>query len=61
LAAMIGAPLQFASSEQSPQSPTTNLNKRCCNRRLRDELHVVLRYPRFNIGLPNALTTRDGC
>jgi nucleoside-diphosphate-sugar epimerase len=57
LAALIGAPAPFALSEQSP---TSNLNKRCCNRRLRDELHVVLRYPRFNIGLPNALTTREG-
>lgn len=55
LAAMVGVPDPFASTEQSP---TPNLNKRCCNRRLREELHVALRYPRFNLGLVNALTTK---
>jgi nucleoside-diphosphate-sugar epimerase len=55
LAAMVGAPAPFTSSEQSPSA---SLNKRCSNRRLRDELQVALRYPRFNVGLPNALTTR---
>jgi nucleoside-diphosphate-sugar epimerase len=55
LAAMVGAAAPFGLSEESPSA---NLNKRCCNRRLRDELQVALRYPRFNVGLPNALTTR---
>lgn len=55
LAAMIGTAAPFASSEQLSSS---NLNKRCCNRRLRDELHVALRYPRYNLGLVNALTTK---
>jgi nucleoside-diphosphate-sugar epimerase len=40
------------------QSQSSGFNKRCNNRRMKDELHVALRYPRFNIGLPNALTTR---
>jgi nucleoside-diphosphate-sugar epimerase len=51
----IGKPVPLTSIEKSQIS---GLNKRCSNRRLRDELQVVLRYPRFNIGLPNALTTR---
>jgi hypothetical protein len=67
---MVGAPPPFPTSgkQKSPdettatsspdQSQTAGLNKRCSNRRLRDELQVALRYPRFNIGLPNALTTR---
>ena len=72
LAAMVGAPPPFRvavngkQTEQcetglaaSPQqSPSTNLNKRCSNGRLRDELQVALRYSRFNLGLVNALTTR---
>jgi nucleoside-diphosphate-sugar epimerase len=33
-----------------------DLNKRCCNLRLHDELHVTLRFPNVHIGLPIALT-----
>jgi len=36
----------------------SNLNKRCSNRRLHDELHVTLRYPTVRIGLPMAMTVR---
>jgi nucleoside-diphosphate-sugar epimerase len=53
LAWMTGAALpQF----EPPSS--AGLSKRCSNRRLRDELQVVLRFPKMNIGLPHALTTR---
>jgi nucleoside-diphosphate-sugar epimerase len=73
LAAMIGAPAPFpftgeAQHQSQPPEPVStvpfeqsqplNLNKRCSNRRLRNELQVALRYPRFNIGLPHALTTK---
>ncbi|MBI3860951.1 MAG: SDR family oxidoreductase [Planctomycetia bacterium] len=34
------------------------LNKRCSNRRMRDELQVVLRFPNMRIGLPDALSRR---
>ena len=37
---------------------SAGLNKRCSNRRLHEALQVVLRFPRMNIGLPHALTTR---
>jgi nucleoside-diphosphate-sugar epimerase len=60
LTAMIGAPVPFPAKQEaeSVEAPFANLNKRCSNRRLRDHLHVALRYPRFNIGLPDALTKR---
>ena len=70
LAAMIGAPVPFPSSGEglpesgepvpatSPEQPhPSNLNKRCRNRRLREKLQVDLQYPRFDVGLPNALAT----
>ena len=41
------------------EPPPARLNKRCCNRRLHDELQVTLRYPSIRIGLPIALTARD--
>jgi nucleoside-diphosphate-sugar epimerase len=41
------------------EPPPSNLNKRCCNRRLHDELQVTLHYPSVRIGLPIALTARD--
>jgi nucleoside-diphosphate-sugar epimerase len=52
LAWMIGAP-QPRFESPSP----AGLHKRCSNRRLHEELQVVLRFPGFNIGLPHALTT----
>lgn len=62
LAWLIGAPLplnlpplarggQGGSGEMAPE-----LNKRCSNRRLREDLQVVLRFPTFKHGLPLALT-----
>ncbi len=52
LASMTGAPRPRF---EPPSS--AGLNKRCSNRRLHEELQVVLRFPRMNIGLPQALTT----
>jgi len=34
---------------------TAGLNKRCRNRRMKDELHVALRFPTFEEGLPNGV------
>ncbi len=55
LTAMIGVPTPVMPPDQSTAS---NLNKRCGNRRMRGELHVALRFPRYNLGLVNSLTTR---
>lgn len=41
-----------------PAPPSAgNLNKRCNNRRLREALQVVLRYPNIRLGLPDSLTS----
>jgi hypothetical protein len=56
---MTGAPLPRTSEANLSTADLAALNKRCSNRRLRDELQVALRYPKIQIGLPNALTTRD--
>jgi nucleoside-diphosphate-sugar epimerase len=67
LAELIGAPDPFRSAqekrmcEEAARSATTaapsnaGLNKRCNNRRLREELRVVLRYPDILSGLPDAM------
>ncbi|MGE5193458.1 MAG: SDR family oxidoreductase [Deltaproteobacteria bacterium] len=44
----------------SAELPAGNLNKRCCNRRLHEELQVNLRYPTVRVGLPMALTAAAG-
>ncbi len=56
---------QGGAGEAASQTPDSerfavNLNKRCCNRRLHDELHVSLRYPNVRVGLPMALTAAAG-
>jgi nucleoside-diphosphate-sugar epimerase len=54
LAWMVAAPVpQFADSPGD--SERWQLNKRCQNRRLRDTLHLELRYPTIALGLPQAL------
>jgi nucleoside-diphosphate-sugar epimerase len=65
LAGLIGAPPPFptgasrrddaARTTANTGSTNTNLNKRCNNRRLRDELRVDLRFPDIQRGLPAAL------
>jgi nucleoside-diphosphate-sugar epimerase len=69
LAALIGAPKGLASSARPGRDVTaadeeavpvaTGLNKRCQNRRLREELLLTLRYPTFRVGLPDALVMRE--
>ncbi|MFN0053333.1 MAG: NAD-dependent epimerase/dehydratase family protein, partial [Planctomycetales bacterium] len=55
LARLIGAPppvfAQFVAAGDAPAP----LNKRCRNRRIREELQVALRYPTLAEGLPAAL------
>jgi nucleoside-diphosphate-sugar epimerase len=55
LAALVGAPPPGfdggpLSADERPQN-----NKRCCNRRIRDELRMELRFPTIVEGLPAAL------
>lgn len=73
LAALIGAPSPFPPSARPGRVSATDatsataiadasgtgLNKRCQNRRLREELHTTLRYPTFRVGLPDALVMRE--
>jgi nucleoside-diphosphate-sugar epimerase len=73
LTALIGAPHPFPRSARSGRVSTrdstgateigepigTGLNKRCQNRRLREDLEMTLRYPSFRVGLPDALVMRD--
>jgi nucleoside-diphosphate-sugar epimerase len=51
LAALVGAPPVTFDESQPARRGSGGLNKRCCNRRLREELGVVLRYPTFVEGL----------
>jgi nucleoside-diphosphate-sugar epimerase len=50
---------EATSAAPSAELPAGNLNKRCCNRRLHEELKVILRYPTIRVGLPMALTARN--
>jgi nucleoside-diphosphate-sugar epimerase len=49
---------EMVSPAPKSEPQPANLNKRCSNRRLHDELRVTLHYPTVRIGLPMALTTR---
>lgn len=57
LAQLIGAPApQFEVSGFGPEdAESRNLNKRCRNRRLKEELQMRLTYPTIKEGLPQAL------
>lgn len=55
LAAFVGAPPPRFDESQSPRRGSGGLNKRCCNRRMKDELGVALCYPTIESGLPVAL------
>ncbi|HLJ11274.1 MAG TPA: NAD-dependent epimerase/dehydratase family protein [Planctomycetaceae bacterium] len=50
------APVAIPNVAEAPSGDRFALNKRCRNRRLRDELQVALRYPRIELGLVAALT-----
>lgn len=64
LARLVGAPEPFprlrragdesARGETAASPSIAGLNKRCNNRRLHEELHVVLRFPDIHSGLPDA-------
>jgi hypothetical protein len=41
--------------EDAPARHTRGLGKRCCNRRLRDQLGLTLLYSTIETGLPQAL------
>ena len=68
LASLIGAPeprFEASAGEApscgepsggEPLRSLLNLNKRCCNRKLREELGVELAFPTFAEGLPQALS-----
>ena len=56
LANLIGAPPPQTMPAAGIAVDSAALNKRCSNRRVREELKVVLRYPSIEIGLPAALT-----
>ncbi|MGH7128344.1 MAG: SDR family oxidoreductase, partial [Planctomycetaceae bacterium] len=53
LAELVGAPPPVFSG--GPGTRTAGLNKRCRNRRLREELRVELAYPTIETGLPHAV------
>jgi nucleoside-diphosphate-sugar epimerase len=53
-----GASGEMVSPAPKPEPQPATHNKRCCNRRLHDELQVTLHYPTVRIGLPMALTAR---
>lgn len=54
LAQLCGAPAP-AFDEQSTARHSHGLNKRCCNRRMKDDLGVQLQFPSISQGLPHAV------
>lgn len=60
LAALIGAPPPTFASLTSESPERSKLNKRCCNRRMREELQVSLRYPTIAEGLRASLSPEAG-
>jgi len=56
LASLLDAP---APTFVESRDPTSNLNKRCSNRKLREALGAQLRYPTIETGLPHALGLDD--
>ena len=55
LAELSGAPPPRFNPESAPERGSGGINKRCLNRRMREELQVVLTYPTINEGLPQSL------
>ena len=56
LAKLAGAPAPTFSGLDPSDAKIGNLNKRCRNRKIHDELQLTLQYPTFEIGLPHAMT-----
>ncbi|HID24803.1 MAG TPA: hypothetical protein EYP14_20720 [Planctomycetaceae bacterium] len=55
LAASIGATVAFAEPPIEQTKVSQHSNKRCSNRKLRDEWKVELAYPTFFVGMPDAV------
>lgn len=55
VAALVGAPPPMFLEQELLAEERRGLNKRCSNRRLREELGVVLRHPTTDTGLPDAV------
>lgn len=56
LASYVDAPVPTFDQTTQNNSPVQGLNKRCRNRKLREELGVELIYPSIETGLPQALS-----
>jgi nucleoside-diphosphate-sugar epimerase len=59
LAALVGAP-EPVFAENAKSGGANALNKRCSNRRLREELRVTLQFPDIDTGLPHAVRHSTG-
>ncbi|MFO1041871.1 MAG: NAD-dependent epimerase/dehydratase family protein [Planctomycetaceae bacterium] len=57
LALLTGSPAPTFAPETAPSRGSGGINKRCSNRRLRDDLKVNLAYPTITVGLPHAIDT----
>ena len=60
LAELSGAPPPRFNPDSAPARGSGGINKRCLNRRIREELGVVLAYPTINEGLPQSLQASAG-
>jgi nucleoside-diphosphate-sugar epimerase len=58
LAELIGAASPIF---QSDPADAGRINKRCSNARIRAELGDILRFPTFEVGLPDAITSGSAC
>jgi nucleoside-diphosphate-sugar epimerase len=56
LATLVGAPPPRFDPASNPSRGSGGLNKRCCNRRLHEQLQLDLLFPTINSGLPHALS-----
>lgn len=57
LAELVQAPAPVFDESQPARRGAGGLNKRCSNRRLREELRIELRYPNFRDGLAHAIAS----
>ena len=60
LARLAGAPPPRFNPESAPGRGSGGINKRCRNRRIKEELNLVLAYPTINEGVPHALGASAG-
>lgn len=57
LAELTGSPTPTFAPETASSRGSGGINKRCLNRRMREELKVALAYPSISVGLPHAIGT----